>query len=146
MAVPHRPKHLRLDPLAVGEHALFVAARAEVPGLAGVCELVVVPTGVEVDAGKAAMRVAALEVALDDLCFDRAAQPAEGAQFRPVALRALQERARTRGCAGGISRPAPAQGHSRSLPFLARSPRTPIRQECVTLGCRISTVSIKLRR
>jgi len=81
------------DPFAVQEHALLVAARAEIPRLAGVREQPVVPAGVAVDARKAVMRVAALDEAFDDLCLNLAAQPARVPQFGSVALGALPQRA-----------------------------------------------------
>ncbi len=80
LPVRHGLEHVLLDPLAVQEHPLLVAARAEVTRLAGVGEQVVVPAGVAVDAGEAVVRVAALDEALDRPLLDCAAQPArEGA-------------------------------------------------------------------
>ncbi len=61
LAVPHRREDVRLDPIAVEEHALLVTTWAEVAGLAGVREQIVVPAGVAVDAGEAVVRVAALQ-------------------------------------------------------------------------------------
>ena len=57
LPVRHRREHVLLDPLAVRQHALLVAARAEVPGLARVGEQELVPAGVAVDARKPLVRV-----------------------------------------------------------------------------------------
>ena len=43
LPVRHRSEHLGLDPVAVGQHPLLVAARAEVAGLAAERQQVVVP-------------------------------------------------------------------------------------------------------
>lgn len=92
----HGFEDVLFDSLAVQEHPLLVTARAEVARLAGVGEQVVVPAGVAVDARKPVLRVAAFDEALDDLCLERAAQPPRIAEFRPMAPRALPQRARAR--------------------------------------------------
>ena len=60
LPVRHRRENGLFDPLAVEQHALLVAARAEVARLARVGEQVVVCAGVTVDAGKAVMWIPAL--------------------------------------------------------------------------------------
>src|SRR5687767_978379 len=97
------PRTARRKPLASSASEPPAAARTVRPeetlrpsGLAGVREQVVVPAGVAIDPCKPVMRVAAPDEALDHLRLERATQPARGAQFRAVPLRALAQRARAR--------------------------------------------------
>ncbi len=101
----HRLEDLFLDPLAVEEHALLVAARAEIAGLEGEDEEVVVPAGVAPDAGEAVVGVAALDEALDHLLFDRAPDASGAPQFLGMARGALPQ-----GTGPGVARPAEAPG------------------------------------
>ncbi|HEX9596154.1 MAG TPA: hypothetical protein VF982_04690 [Anaerolineales bacterium] len=94
LAVRHGLEDILLDPLALQEPPLLVAARAEVAGLAGPGEQVIVPAGVAVDAGQAMVQVTALDEAFEHLRFDCAAQPASLAQLPGMAPRALPPRAR----------------------------------------------------
>jgi hypothetical protein len=96
LAVRDRGENVFLDPFAVGQHAFLVATGAEVPGLAGKSEQVVVPAGLAADASKAVVRVAALDKALDRLFLDRTANAPGFAQLRRVSDHALVQRARPR--------------------------------------------------
>lgn len=96
LPVRHGREDVLLHPLAVQEHALLLAARAEVTGLARVREEELVPAGVAVDAREALVRVAACDETLDDLLLDRAPNSARLAQFPRMAPRALPKRATPR--------------------------------------------------
>ena len=96
LAVRNGFEDLLLDPLAVEQYPLLVAARAEVALLAGPGEQPVVPAGVAVDPRESVMPVAALEKSLERARLHRAAQPSRLPQLRPVALGALPQRARAR--------------------------------------------------
>lgn len=72
LSVRDGPQHAQLDPLAVGEHALLVAARAEIARLAGEGEQQVVAAAAAADAREAAVQVAALEEALEHVFLDGA--------------------------------------------------------------------------
>src|SRR5437870_1366376 len=65
LPVRNRPQHGLLDPVAVGEDALLMAARAEVARLAGESEKQVVAAPAAADAREAAVQVAAFEKALE---------------------------------------------------------------------------------
>ena len=60
MPVRNGPQHGAFDPLAVGEDALLVAARAQVAGLAGKGEKQVVAAPAAADAREATVQVAAI--------------------------------------------------------------------------------------
>ena len=107
LPVRHRRENRFLDPLAVQEHALLMAARAEVPRLAGECEQIAVPAGVAIDAGKAVMRVTALDEPLDRAFFHHALKLARFAQFLCVARRALPQRTRPRVAGAVYGAPLP---------------------------------------
>jgi hypothetical protein len=67
-----------------------------------------VSAGVTVDAGKAVMRIPALDETLDDLLLHRAPQPARFAKLLPMPHRALPQRACAR-----VARPVKATAHRR---------------------------------
>ena len=96
LPVRHRPQHAPLDPLAVGENALLMAARAEVARLAGKGEQQVVAAPAAADTREAAVQVAAFEEALEHVVLDGAAHAPRRAQLRQVAVDALTQRARAR--------------------------------------------------
>jgi hypothetical protein len=81
LPVRNGPQHAALDPLAVGEDALLMAARAEVARLAGEGEQQIVTAAAAADARKAAVQVAALEKALEHVLLDSAAHAPRGAQL-----------------------------------------------------------------
>src|SRR3989442_1595364 len=82
-------KNVFLDPIPIGEHALLVTARAEIPDLARKREHVIVTAFGAIHAREPAVRVAAFEEALDDALFEQALQAPLGSQFREVAIGAL---------------------------------------------------------
>jgi hypothetical protein len=86
LAMRDRLEDILLDPFAVEQHALLVVARAEVAGLAGECEQIVVAAGIAVDAGEAVMRIAAFDETLDRARFHGAAKSARFAKLLAVAL------------------------------------------------------------
>lgn len=92
LPVRNRPQHAAFDPLAVGEDALLMTARAEVARLAGEGEQQIVTAAAAADARKAAVQVAALEKALEHVLLHGAAHATRGAQLRQVATDALPER------------------------------------------------------
>jgi hypothetical protein len=92
LPVRNGPQHATLDPFAVGEDALLMAARAEVARLAGEGEQQIVTAAAAADARKAAVQVAALEKALEHVLLDGAAHATRGAQLRQVATDALPQR------------------------------------------------------
>ncbi len=94
LPVRHRRKHVRLDPLAVDEHALLVAARTEIPGLAREREDATMAAIPAAQPGKAMMRVAAFEEALDDVLLDAAREAIARFQLRRLPDRTLVECAR----------------------------------------------------
>src|SRR5439155_1815522 len=89
-------KNVFLDPIPIGEHALLVTARAEIPRLARKREQVVVTAFGAIHAREPVVRVAAFEEALDDALFEQALQAPLGSQFREVAIGALIEGTRAR--------------------------------------------------
>jgi hypothetical protein len=94
LPVRHRRKHVLLDPLAVEEHALLVAARAEGARLAGESKQKIVPAGIAVDACEAVMEIAALQEPLDRALCHRSAESTRLAKLLAVALRATPHGAR----------------------------------------------------
>ena len=126
LAVRHRCEHVRLDPLAVEQHAFLVAVRTEVPRLVRVREQVVVTAGVAVDARKAVVRITALDEAPDHLRFERAARAPGIVQLGGVALRAPPKRARAwpaRAIQTAARRPTGPRRHS--PPLSARAAARP---------------------
>jgi len=89
--VRHRRKHVLLDPFAVEEHALLVAARAEVARLTGEGEQIIVPAGIAVDACEAVVRITALQEALDRALLHRALKPTRLAKLLAMVLRAAPQ-------------------------------------------------------
>lgn len=82
-------QHALLDPLAVGEDALLMTARAEVARLAREGEQQVVTAPAAADACEAAVQVAAFQKALVHILLDGAAHAPRRAQLREVAADAL---------------------------------------------------------
>jgi hypothetical protein len=89
-------KNAFLDPIPIGKDALLVAARAEIPGLAGKREQVIVAAFWTIHARKPVVRIAAFQEALDDALLEQPLQVPLGSQFRQVAIGALVKRARAR--------------------------------------------------
>ena len=75
LPVQYGRKNVFLDPIPIGEHALLVAARAEIPRLARKREQVVVTAFGAIHAREPVVRVAAFEEALDDALFEQALRP-----------------------------------------------------------------------
>ena len=100
LPVRNRRKHVRFDPFAVGEHALLVATRAEVPRLAREREDAAVAAIAAAQPREAVMRIAAFEEALNDTLFEQPLQAPLGSEFRHVTHSALVKRTRS-----GIARP-----------------------------------------
>jgi hypothetical protein len=96
VAVRNRPQHATLDPLAVSEDALLMAAWAEVARLAGEGEQQVVTAAGAADACEAAVQIAALEKALEHAHLDGAPHAIRSAQLRKVATDALPQGTRAR--------------------------------------------------
>src|SRR5712691_12550041 len=96
LPVRYRPKNVFLDPIPIGEHALLVTARAEIPRLAGKREQVIVTAFGAIHACEPVVRIAAFEEALDDALFQQPLQAPLGSQFGQVAIGALVEGARAR--------------------------------------------------
>jgi hypothetical protein len=71
--VRDRTQHAAIDPVAVGEDALLVTARAEVARLARESQEKVIAAPAAADAREAAVQVAALEKALEDVSLHGAA-------------------------------------------------------------------------
>ena len=82
--------------VAKQQHALLVAARAEIARLAGEGEQIIVPAGIAVDTCEAVVRIAALDETLDRVLFHRALKSTRFAKLLAVALRAAPKRARAR--------------------------------------------------
>jgi hypothetical protein len=70
LAMQHRGQHLLLDPLAVDEHPLLVAGRAEAPGLARERQQLLMAALAAVDPGEALVEVAPVEKAIQGLVLD----------------------------------------------------------------------------
>ena len=74
LPVRYGRKNVFLDPIPIGEHALLVTARAEIPRLARKREQVVLTAFGAIHAREPVVRVAAFEEALDDALFEQALQ------------------------------------------------------------------------
>ena len=102
----HRREYMIFQPLALGEHALLMTARAEVSGLAGVGKQVVMTTLIVIEAGKAMMQIATGEETLEDFGLDRPMDEAGGIEFRAMSTNTLIERTCPWVCASGRTPPA----------------------------------------
>jgi len=71
LPVRYRPKNVLLDPIPIGEHALLVAARAEIAGLARKREQIIMTAFGTIDAREPVVRIAAFEETLDDALFEQ---------------------------------------------------------------------------
>src|SRR6266853_4713279 len=96
LPVRYGRKNVFLDPIPIGEHALLVTARAEIPRLARKREQVIVTAFGAIHARESVVRVAAFEEALDDAFFEQPLQAPLGSQFGQVAIGALIEETRAR--------------------------------------------------
>jgi hypothetical protein len=92
----HRSQHVLLDPIPIGEHALLVTARAEIPRLTRKRKQVIVTAFGAIHAREPVVRITAFEKALDDALFEQPLQTPLGSQFHQVAIGALIEGARAR--------------------------------------------------
>ena len=99
----NRSEHAGFNPFAVREHALLVAARAEVPRLARKSEDAAVPALPAAQSREAVVRIAAFEETLDDVFLDAARECAPCLQLRRVPHRTPVQSARAR-----IARPVRA--------------------------------------
>src|SRR6266581_8175432 len=96
LPVRYGRKNVFLDPIPIGEDALLVAARAEIPSLAGKREQVIVTAFGTINAREPVVRITAFQEAFDHALFEQSLQPPLGSQFRQVAIGALVEGARAR--------------------------------------------------
>ena len=63
----NRRQNFVFDPVSVEQDPFLLAARAELPGLAGKGQQVIVAAAVTVDAGKALVKIPAVDKALQDM-------------------------------------------------------------------------------
>ena len=85
LAMGNRGEDVLLDPLPVREHAFLVTTGAEVTGLAGKCEQVIVAAVVAIHAYETLMQITAVEKAGEDLSFHGAGEVSAGVELMVVA-------------------------------------------------------------
>ena len=81
------------DPFSVGQHAFLVTTGAEIAGLAGKGQQVIMATVVTVSPGKPLMQITTIQEAGQDLLFHRAGEVPARLKFLVVADHTLIQRA-----------------------------------------------------
>jgi hypothetical protein len=132
LSVPNRLEEVFLDPLAVGEDALLVAARTEVPSLAGIGEEQIAAAFAAADSRETVMQIPAFEEALEHLLLDRSADAAGRAQLAQMPRDALPQRAAPR-IARAINRRGSRLHEQANAPVFAANDRA-IRPNDLAIG------------
>jgi hypothetical protein len=96
LTMRYRGEQVPFQPLTVGERALLMTARAEVAGLAGVGQQIIVAAPIAVDARKATVEVAAGHESFEHLALDGSVDEPGRIEFRAVSANTLIQRARPR--------------------------------------------------